>query len=441
MELEYPLLLTAIKVFLLLDLLVLSLLFLGKLYYRRRYRKKLKLSSFVHTHMLTGEELPATKKVLRKNPGLLLRVLKELGDTVHLPKEVESRWFDLLRGGGYVRKMCKRLDSPLSLRRIEAATGLGIIGGNYIDERLLERLGKEPRWYIRLIIIHILTRHAYEEALPEILRVLKSAPAWVRQKSFSILPGYGEVLEEELSKMVEKPGERDLALLLELGKQYSSRALYGFLVTSLRSSHATLARRAAEALEQSNPAVLQEDEFISHSDESIRAAAVRSLKRSTDADTLTRLLVILGDESRRVRRAAVLSLQEMVHSRPKFLETVVEAFEKTSSTVMRRNLARVLESRIEYFLYRINTDKYRTVKALIKELAKMKRLSVVFGFLERNRVIEVEDAVLEILASSAADTPEIERLCALYLSPPLLEKIHLEPKTIESTKKSVPLKK
>ncbi|MFO7850368.1 MAG: glycosyltransferase [Spirochaetia bacterium] len=441
MALDYPLLLWAIKAFVLLDLLLLALLFLGKLYYRRRYRKKVMLSAFVHTHMLSGEEVPAAKKILWKNPGLFLRVIKELGDTVHLPGEVENRWFDLLRKGAYVKKMCRRLDSPLSLRRIEAATGLGIIGGDYIDGRLLERLRKERRWYIRLIIIHILTRHRYAEALPEILGVLKDAPWWVRQKSFAVLPGYGEVLEEELAKMVEDPGKRDLELLFELGEQYSCDALNEFLVSSLRSSHATLARRAAIALEQSNPAELQADEFVSHPDESIRSAAVRSLKRIPDSDTLTRLLVILGDESRRVRRAAVLSLQEVVFSRPKFLEAVVEAFEKTENTVMRRNLARVLESRIEYFLYRVNTDKYRTVRALIKELAKMKRLSVVFGFLERNRTAQIEEAVLEILASIAADSPEVEELCSLYLSPRLLEKIHLDKKTIESTKESVPLKK
>ncbi len=441
MNLDISSLLHIVAAFLLLDLLVLTALFLSKRYYRRLHLRKVKISRIVREHIFSSRDTGNIERLLQRHPRLLFRTLRELGDSVQLPQGMRQRWVDLLHKKGYVEKELRRLDSNSTLRRLEAATVLGVIGGAQADAGLLDRLPREPRWFVRLILIHILTRHEYEPALPEISRVLRHAPKWVRQKSFSVLPNYGEALERQIATMAENRQERDLELLFELGKRYSCQALTDFLVAALNGGHATLARRAAGALEKTNPQVLAAERYYRHPDDRIRAAALRSLGKSPEEENFTVLLRALDDDSRNARRGAVASLEEMIALQPSYLERAVAAFHEASGRVRKGNLARVLESRLEYFLRRINTEKYRTVRALIEELARLRRLSVIFGFLERNRDAEVETAVLEVLQRIVEKDSEVAELCSRYLPPRLLEGMGLEPAERAPSEKSVPLKR
>lgn len=441
MVIDFSLLYLVIAIFVGLDILLLSIMLMSKHHYRRRYTRKASLSRIVNAGILHGTIPEKTMKKLRRNPRLLMELMKELGDSVELPAERKKALLKFFERSNIDEKLIGKLSACNQRTRIRAAMYLSVIGGEKVCRALQQRLLKEPRWYITLSLIHSLARNEFSPAIPDIFLVLKGAPKWVRQKSFAILPSFGEALHTHLVGMLKNPQQRDLELIFELSENYPIRELHDFMLQALHGSHTTLARRAARVLAKIHPQQLIQDEIYTHPDTEVRAAAVASLQYGRGDDTVHLLVDALKDEEK-IRNTAVQSLKALVSRQQNALEKVVEAFTQTEQhTLTERNLALVLESRLEYLVHRMSGERYKTVQRIVEVLAEMRQVAVIFGFLERNQDKEITAQLLEILDSVSRRNEEVKTLCRTYLPEDILSQIALEPVPFATGKKHTPLKK
>ncbi len=441
METDFSLLYHIVFVFIALDILLLAILLLSKFYYRARYKRKAALYKEVNAAILHHQHTPQLLKRIRRNSNLFMELLKDFGDTLELPEARKAELFERIQSNRLDDKLIRKLSARNQRTRIRAAMGLSVIGGEKVCQALQQRLHKEPRWYISLALIHSLARNSYTPAIAEILLVLKQAPKWVRQKSFAILPSFGEALHRHLVNMLTNPQERDLELILEISEQYPIKELHDFLVASLHGSHITLARRAARVLSRVHPQQLIREKQFQHPDTDIRAAAVACLASGEDEASFKQLIAALQDE-KEVREAAVKGLQKMVSQQQKFLELALDEFSQSAGNPSKEHsLARVLETRIDYLFYRMTGERYKTVLRLVTVLTEMKRVAVLFGFLERNQDTQIHTQLLAMLKSLSGENRSTEELCRLYLSDELLRQMEMSSKQLQTGTTQTPLKK
>lgn len=441
MEVNFALLYKIVFIFITLDGLLFTVLLLSKIYYRSRYRRKAELYTQINAAILHRSHGPQLLRKMRRNTHLFLELLKDFGDTVELPAAHKAELFEVIEHNKLDEKLVRRLSDHNQRTRIRAAMGLSVIGGEKVCRALQQRLLKEPRWYIKLALIHSLARNAYAPALDDVLQVVKQAPKWVRQKSFAILPAFGEALHSRLVRLLDQPEQRDLELILEITEEYPIRELHDFMVEAVGGTHITLARRAAQVLAKVHPQQLIEDQQYRHPDTTIRTTAVRCLVHGKKQAHLQLLLDALEDE-KEVREAAIKSLQKMISQQQQFLEYVVDEFSQSQRASSReRSLARVLETRIEYLIHRMSGERYRTVQRLIEVLTGMQRVAVLFGFLERNPDTQINTQLLAILKSLSRNNSATRELCRQYLPEELLTQMEMSGKQLGTGKKETPLKK
>jgi cellulose synthase/poly-beta-1,6-N-acetylglucosamine synthase-like glycosyltransferase len=317
---------------------------------------------------------------------------------------------------------------------------LAVIGGEPSGERLLQRLPEEPRWYIRLTIIHCLARIQFTPAVPVIIDILRNAPHWVRQKSIAVLPFFGEALNPHISGMIHDNGRRDRELIFQLALKYQSPAIHQFLLDCLRGSHGTLIRRSAQVLERTAPHILVEQELYTHPDMQVRSCAIRSMQSSPTAETIDVLIGLLAGEKEQTD-AAITALQRILMTKPLLIDRVFEAFIASTGAEREKHLARALEIRLEYLLSLINTARYNEVRKLIEVLLSIRRTAVLFGYLDRLSDIKVEESILPILAGAMHRDDELRTLYSRYLPDRIAANLSIEKSVSVSHAEKAPLKK
>lgn len=425
---------------LILDSLIIIILFMSKFIYRSRYMREKKLSQYFRNGILRPDTAGSLFRVIVRHPRLLFDMMTNLGDSVELPGELHSRLVALMTQKGHTKHILKQLNSITMVKRLRSVMNLALIGGETAGEHLYQRLLIEKKWFIRLAIIHSLSRVKYIPALPAIIEILKNAPHWVRQKSIAVLPYFGEALERQIAEMIAQPEKRDRELLFLLALKHRSPIIQKFLLDSLTSGHATLVRRAAEVLEEVSPRVLIRQKMYKHSDPHVRACGFRSLQSEPTSDSIDLLMRHLENDKEQID-AVITALQRIIIAKPLLIDTVLEEFSASQDTRRSRTLAAVLEIRLEYLLSQLNSSRYHSICTLIEVLLAAGRTAVLFGFLERNLDSTIEDTILPIIARAAEADGELYTLCGQYLPDNIVEKLGIGRTDKESLKEKAPLKR
>ena len=422
------------------DVVIIIFLLISKKLYKARHIRKEKLSQDIRNTLLKTDFSAEPKKDLFRRPMLLFELLTDLGDSVHLPEELQRKLVHLLSSEGYVKKIFSQLSAPSKVKRLRSVMHLTILGRESVGEQLHQRLSMEPLWFIRLAIIHSLARIGFEPAVADIMTMLFVAPHWVRQKSISVLPQFGEALEKHIMKIVREPEMMDEDLLFQLALVYRTPVLEQFLLDRLESGHESHMRRAAGVLEKTTPHILVERKLFTHSDPQVKDCALRSLPSEPTPDTIDILMEELKHQ-RGHSDTAVSAIQRILLMKPVLLDYVLDIFSRCSDRKQQFQCARVLEIRLEYLLSLINTAQYHEIRLFIETLLEGKRTAVLFGYLERRGNREIIESVLPILREAAQKDDALRELCSLYLPDHIAEELGIEKLIVESKAEKAPLKK
>ena len=422
---DFNLILRMMGLLLVIDAGIIAVLFASKAYYRSRYKRTIKMADYLRRIILRSDTSPELLKKITRHPVLLFNMIRNLGDSVELPEGLQARVVTLLTKKGYIRRFISQLGSPFVVRRLRAITYLTIAGDERTGDYLLRRLQKERRWFIKLALIHSLSRLKFHSAIPTIINILHTAPHWVLQKSVAVLPAFGEELDRHISIVIRDPQRRNRELLFQLALTYQSPVIQQFLLDCIHSGHSTLTRRAAKVLEQTAPRVLVQQKLYTHSDPQVRACALRGLQSeptSTSVDTLLDNLTGKKEQT----DAAVSALQRILLKKPALIDKMLEAFSNSENITKSRNIAKVLEIRLEYLLSRINSARYQEIRQLVETLLAIRQTAVLFGYLERPHDPDVETSLLPILSHAVHQDRELSSICSKYLPEEIAAKMKIE---------------
>jgi hypothetical protein len=105
--------------------------------------------------------------------------------------------------------------------------------------------------------------------------------------------------------------------------------------------------------------------------------------------------------------------------------TLVEAFQNSEGALHNR-LAEVLSNRIEYIITKLLGHEHDVAAGIINELISMERVSEIIEFLKRNKNVELEDRLVEVIQPRLQDCELLAKECGLFLPDSILEKLGLK---------------
>ncbi|MCE1196642.1 HEAT repeat domain-containing protein, partial [bacterium] len=434
------------------------------------------------THLFESDATFNRKRLQRLFDNYLL-----LKQSIDLPEEEHQKVLKVARSNKLEVTLGRKIRYQSRYDRMEAALGLALIGSDHARTTLERALVAERDFPVKLFIANALSEIGDKRSVGVLVESLIGAHRWYRDKvnlliasfgpaTFEFLRGFywredseivemfidiaGEHINEGLEQYLHatlSDGQRRLADLAESIRGCPERCCiycvhgrtraegrnrlckyegsvapdfrcgrYRLLVTSKNpvENHHRLMVKAAECMEKYYSDDLDAPEFLNHSDPTIRAIAIRSLGNGNAERHIAKLLGYL--ESDLTRLPAKMGLSKILAAHPRLIPPVAEAFDAASDKQIQQSLAEVLAGRIEYFITKLQGKERRSAKTLIREVIALGKFSEIIEFLKLNRDLELEDAVVAIIAQEAADNESLREECGLYLPDRVLEKCGLE---------------
>lgn len=381
--------------------------------------------------------------------------------------------------GSYLR----RVHSPLKTRRIEAVVYLGLIGSEAARLKLEQALLREKDMTVKLYIANALSDIGNRASLPMLVASLIGLPRFYRTKVNMLIADFGEHFDQYLPQILQNEKIEIRELIVDFASVFFSERTKNYLVSLVDSREKGLERaqllyiggtdrscsaclngaclsdgksmlctfkgemenpgvcndfrtgadsrkvaqyyrdlvlKACDTLGQYYPDVLDSQKYLQSEDEGIRSIAVRSLGQNPKNDPLEKLLPFLADEATAI--SAVIALSQVMERNPSYLKMVSHAFRVEKDMRVRKELARVLSGKIEYFIMKLTHTNRGTSEEIIEDILSLGRSSETIDFLNRNRDLEMENALLPIIRRVVAQKPSLEKDYASYLSSRLVTK-------------------
>ncbi len=391
------------------------------------------------------------RKIARRFFDLYLK----LAQSIELPGEEREK---LLQNEEIQReraKLLRRIKSPISYRRKNAALGLGILADEEARTSLEQALAEEKDAPTKLVIANALADIGDFRSLSFLAESLLGAKRWYRDKVNMLIASFGKEALFPLRAYVERHEFELVELFVDMAgkiicgdlREYLAALLSGapealaalergvvldregapaeagadkeFLVANYRR----IITKAAENLETFHPETLNDPVFLESKENLVRNIAIRSLGNANSQGNVDALLGYLAHPSS--GSAAQEGLVRILEAHSRFIPGVVKVFESTKNEAVQRRLAEVLAGRIEYFIVRLTSAGAPAAERLIRTLLSMGKASEILEFLKLNKDEGIETKLLDILCQEAAQNAVVETECRRYLPDRLLERCAL----------------
>lgn len=165
----------------------------------------------------------------------------------------------------------------------------------------------------------------------------------------------------------------------------------------------------------------------------IKEAFVYAVSRIPSENRLKHLMSFLKDED--TRRTAIHVMSVMIEDYPSRIAILSKVYQDEVDQDIKRDLSKILASRVEYFIMKLNTRSRKEAITLITEILSLGRSSEIIEFLNKNRDIDIENELLEILKNAMKTSPGLREECTRYLNSRLLKKCR-----VEKSQSDVPVK-
>lgn len=406
----------------------LALLFSFKFRFKHRQQQRLQLTQAIFTtHSGKGER--SLTRLIEKSPKQVLKLLLEVGQTQQLEHDKRANIIRLLRETGIEKEYHRRLLSSSTRKRADAAVYLSALPCENSRHALLSALRKEKDIWVRLHFAAALTKLKHAAAIPDLLGTLPGAPQWYRTRLNMLLASFGRDCYEYLPPLFTKEEPEIKSFLIDFASVYPSEELKQYLLRMTGSDAKDLAYRATRVLGSFYYHELNKPAFINHKDAVIRNITLQALDKIQTKENLENLLPLLADP--RSRESAATTISNILQAVPQHMPLFLHRFEVESDHELNLGLASVLCNRIDYLLLRLKTDQSASSRQLICKIIRLGKLNGIIGFLNKNRTIELENEILELLRPIMASDDSLRQELRLYLAPRMLEKLKEPPLTHE----------
>lgn len=377
----------------------------------------------------------------------------------------------------------KDLQSARKTKRIKAATGLGVIGGN-IAMRVLEKaIEKERDYSVKLYMANALSDICDKRSIPVLVNTLIDSHKWYRERVNSLILNFGEDLHSYIALLKDREEIEIKELLVDFSTVYISANMKNYLVELIDSrdkeieklrklyeetyesscgncvygkiqlsngkrkckykgkvnsdylcskykklpvsnqsiiNYNNLIYKAAEVLAEFYYTEMADEKYLNSKDEKLRNIAVKALSKNNNISSLFKLMNILEDDI--TARMAINSISKIIESTPMYMKNVIIRFKKEENIKIKARLAEVLSVKIEYFIMKLTTAEDNNSAEIIKQILLLGKTSAIIGFINKNRDIETENALVRVIKSAIKEREELKFEFGKYLNKRLLKK-------------------
>lgn len=381
------------------------------------------------------------------------------------------------------KKFIQDLQSGRKIKRIKAATGLGVIGDN-IARRVLEKaIEKEKDYSVKLYMANALSDICDKISLPVLINTLIDSHRWYREKANSLILDFGEDLHSFIFQLKDREEIEIKELLVDFSTIYISANMKNYLVELIDGreeeveklgrlyeetqesccgnciygkvqlsngkrkckykgrvnsdylcskykklpvsnqsiiNYNNLIYKAAEVLAEFYYTEMANQKYLNSKDEKLRNIAVKGLSQDNNISSLVKLMNILEDDI--TARMAINSILKIIEITPVYIKNIIIRFKKEENIKIKARLAEVLSVKIEYFIMKLTTAEEENSAEIIKEILLLGKTSGIIGFINKNGDIEIENALVKVIKSAVIEREELKIEFGKYLNEKLLKK-------------------
>jgi peptidoglycan-N-acetylglucosamine deacetylase len=359
---------------------------------------------------------------IKKNKYLFLMQFIKLQQILFLDKELEEKIIKYLLSLNLDKYYLKKLKSSIQYKRVLAASILGYLPTDEVEDALELALKKEKKLYIKVYIVNALCDLKSKKAISAIVDTIVAAPKWYQERIQVLLRQYGQDFYEYIPQIIDHSCKEFKLLILYFSKHYIAQSLQTYLIENIENEDPDVVLAACEGLLTLYPQDLAQDNYLKHKNPIIRPFAVQALSQSSKTNDIYKLKELSLDPV--VSKHVVTGLSNILQRNPHFVSLFVQLFHEDSSVEIKEKLADVLSNRIDYLLVNyIYTDK-AFIKELTEQVLLLGNTSVVIGFLNRNRDIELENEILAVISEIIDENEGVRDRFCTYLDQRILKKLN-----------------
>ncbi|HWR39827.1 MAG TPA: glycosyltransferase [Patescibacteria group bacterium] len=423
MQLSWELLYATLLFLAVLGCIGLGVLIFFKLRHQRWEHKKTELLQYL-AQELNGGHPRRLLSFASSHPKIALRLLLELSQSIVVNQESHRHLITLICSTGIEAYYLRRLQSPNARKRMDAALHLSALPTGNTCLALTQALRRETLSNVKLHLCSALVDVGHHEAIPDILRTLPGAPQWYRTRVNMLLVDFGDYLRPHIPSLLTGTEPEIESLVVDIAPFYPSEEMHQYLLAKAAQSRPDIRYRSVRILGQLYPRELASPLFFGNTNPIIRNIAIDSCIHTPTEEVASSLIPLLADP--RHHDHAVASLSNMMQSNPRLLEFFIKQF-AVAPPQLRNSLATVLSLRMDYLLLRLLTNQGATVRPLVEEIIRQGKTSGLIGFLNRNRHLEMENEILDMLRPMIGESAGLRRDIRQHLQPRLLEKLGENP--------------
>ncbi len=403
--------------------------------FRMAYRKKRNLEIQL---LMTKRYLYFENVKITTTGWVYLENLFFLMQRVKLPETSIIEAYEYLNKTRMIGRLKKRLFSPYSYRRKQAISYLSLFRNKDTLSVLANRLNKEPRYHIRLMLVNGLKRDINQEILKKIVYSFPKSRRFYLNKAILIIRNHLNMEGIDLKVFFDSVHIEIIEFLSEIAKtfyipefqaylsglikevetykvtpelsylnQYPSRRI-DFLYLRLLSAASGFYgydMGTAKYLRDSNIEVVKVA-----ADSLAKTATIENIHILMSHAELTNKDIVLSD--------AIIKICEL---KPELYNDVFNLFQQEKEKRKRYLLAAVLSKKIDYLLLAIQDD--AELSNLLNAVIKSRYSANLINWLNSNKNHSMEKRILGLISNLAKSDPDFYMDLNNYLDPVIFKKL------------------
>ncbi len=386
----------------------------------------------------------------------------------------------------YEKKYIRRLNSAFRVRRMEAAVQLGLLASPNGRLALENMILQEKDYPVKLYMANALSDIAEPDSIPILVASLVNTSHWYRDKVNMLIADFGESFNLYLPQIIKSPKIEIKELIVDFASVYFSRELPSYLINlvdnadisinelplmygqsgtaccascingstvisdgqrlcrfkgsvrpdykckhyellpvsvNVAENYRKLVYKAAGVLGNFYPRVLNDNKYLNSADIELQNIAITALANFRTVESINKLIGYLKYED--TARSAVHAISEIIEKNQEYINTLIDLFNVERDISIKPRLAEILAAKIEYFIMKLNSRNRNTAAEIIKEILLLNRSSEVIDFLNKNKDIDLENELADIINETVPLSTTLEKEFCTYLNERLLNKCGL----------------
>ena len=376
-----------------------------------------------------------------------LRALKDLKQNLILERtanaEEDAKLFK------FQQQEIRKLRSHRSIRRKEAVTNLGIIGGERSRLVLEQAILSEKDYSVKVYISNTLTDLHEKASIPILIESLIGSHRWYRVKAISNLMDFGSDLFSFFLDLRDSRRIEQVELNIQFSEANFHEETKGYLFhfvdhfDEIKNEMRSFYNRQSETKERYRVQYLDEDmekllvqacralsnyyysdfgveKYWGSENSIIRLNGYWALSKTNSTDHFKVLLGKLSEDQ--YSKPIIGMLTRMIENNPRFIYLVEEAFEMENDEIVKGRLVQVLSNRIEYYILQLMGKNGRRAREILVQIIKNNKINELIGFINLNNDLDLENILVDLVKSQVEPDSQIGRELRIYLKKPFLEK-------------------